>query len=110
MTTIEERVEHGADYLDNLLGPDWPDMIDLDTLNQENGCKCILAQINIPSGPYEVTRLTLDLEEEDAEEMGFLNEDMIRGDEFVDEDADEYEEDALTNAWIEFIQARRTAI
>lgn len=40
------RVRHGVAFLDGVLGPRWPFLIDLDSFQIDDTCNCVLAQLN----------------------------------------------------------------
>ena len=45
MTTVEERVIRGFDYLTDYYGPEWQDAIDVETLDLSSACNCVLGQL-----------------------------------------------------------------
>jgi hypothetical protein len=42
---IKDAVKAGVAYLDAADGPDWPHQIDVNSLNLQTGCGCVLGQI-----------------------------------------------------------------
>lgn len=46
MATVVERVRAGAAFLDQQLGPHWPELIDPEQLDISSGCNCVAAQAN----------------------------------------------------------------
>jgi hypothetical protein len=75
---IKTRVQHGAQYLDEIL-PGWADTIDLDGLDLESACDCVLGQLAIDivpnltlrSTPYTQARSHLGIGVDDAVALGF---------------------------------------
>lgn len=49
--TVSERVEAGANWLDEVFPDGWIDKIDLDDLEMESSCSCILGQL-APDDPW----------------------------------------------------------
>jgi hypothetical protein len=89
MSTIADRVEHGAALLD-AKRPGWWQQIDLGRLNIESPCDCVIGQL----GSYPETTRSLGLH--------ISLDDWLHGFE-----GDEYAE--LTDAWRDLIQQRRLA-
>jgi len=111
MTTIEERVEAGAAWLD-ANRPGWVDRINLRTLDLGEDCGCVLGQVygDWLDRPDEVNGSEF--------EMGFQrDESQDPRDSWDDlrENWDDYcarvngEYDDLTTAWRDYITARRAA-
>lgn len=46
MSAIPANVLRGAEFLDEKLGPDWDEEIDLNRLNLGSTCNCIVGQLN----------------------------------------------------------------
>jgi hypothetical protein len=42
---VPEQVRAGAAFLDEVIGPEWIEQVNLDTLDLESGCRCVAAQI-----------------------------------------------------------------
>lgn len=100
MTTIAERVEAGARWLDENR-PGWVDRIDLDTLDLGDPCRCVLGQL---WDRYELAPLSARYEDGD-QEYG----DWIAGDRgFHREGRIGYSD--LTDAWRALIVARRAQV
>lgn len=103
MTTIAERVEAGARWLD-ANRPGWVQRINLDTLDITDPCGCIIGQVygDYWRGPDELFTVT-DVEErvaawcadEPARDLGFNGEGQY---------------DELEGAWRELILARRAEV
>ena len=102
MTTIEERVEAGAAWLE-ANRPGWVDRINLKTLNLGDPCKCVLGQ---EFGTYGVAPIACS--PESTVPLGMLAsaelDDALAGQWQCDV---EYVE--LTAAWRDYITARRAA-
>ena len=45
MSTLEERVWNGVRWLNENLGPDWPEFIDRETLRMDSPFDCVLGQL-----------------------------------------------------------------
>ncbi|MFI7072076.1 hypothetical protein [Micromonospora sediminicola] len=92
---LTERVELGMAWLDARL-PGWDELVDLDRLNVENPCDCLLGQTY---GEWDLHTLGIDIDQLAA--LGFdassSHDDM----------ADEYA--ALTEVWRTAIERRRGA-
>jgi hypothetical protein len=95
MTTIKERVKAGAALLDRE-EPGWEQRINLETLNLEESCCCVLGQL-FQGYSTGVARLDLDLEAEFS--LGFYRFDPASD--------REYSWDSLTRAWKALIRERR---
>jgi hypothetical protein len=66
---FKEQIDKGTEFLDNYYGrKSWVLNLDLGELNLKSGCDCILGQLN---GDYDTMCEILDIEEEDAIELGF---------------------------------------
>lgn len=69
---ILKNVRDGAALLDKEFGPNWVDLIDLDTLELSNSCKCILGQVHKKLHPrsqktgYGVLRTKLGILDEES--------------------------------------------
>ena len=56
MLELKQKVEKGVKLLNEKLGKDWIDKIDLEILDERRGTMCILAQLgNEKNVPYGVT-------------------------------------------------------
>jgi hypothetical protein len=106
MTTIEERVEAGAAWLDaNRRG--WVDRIDLETLDLGDECRCVLGQEfgswdDRPDSLNWDRTILLGFQRADGR---FFEDDW---DAMAAQEAREYAE--LTAAWRDYITARRAAV
>ena len=101
MTTIEERVEAGAKWLD-ANRPGWVDRINLKTLNLGDPCKCVLGQ---EYGHFNSRPFTAAMDAPAG--LGFERADLP----YVDRsfEAAQREYTGLTQAWRDYITARRAA-
>lgn len=98
MTTIQERVESGAAWLDEHR-PGWVDRINLDRLIMSSKCGCILGQVD---GDYFETIKAFNVDAERAEEAA-----VLLGFQASHEGTYGYGE--LEDAWRDHITARRAA-
>jgi hypothetical protein len=97
---FEGQVEKGTEFLDNYYGTkSWVLDLDLGELNLKSGCDCVLGQLN---GDYDTMMDILDLEEEDAIELGFC---LDYHDKSVQEAPFDVW-DKLTEEWRQFIKDR----
>ena len=100
MTTIEERVEAGAEWLD-ANRPGWVDRINLETLDLGSTCNCVLGQEFKGFNTAVKRHMGDDYELAGAwaftlqSDRGFLVDDQHFSD--------------LTQAWRDYITARRAA-
>jgi hypothetical protein len=100
MTTMTERVEAGAAWLD-VHEPGWLEKIDLDTLFLGSACDCILGQLATGTVPFGGEWRDI------ARSAGIesFSEDYDLG--FNTEEWDDYE--GLTLEWTALIKARRAS-
>lgn len=103
MSTVVERVQAGAKFLDEKFGKDWPKRINIGGLDMrvpvvtEYGqCGCIFAQLDEDQHSYVNILNQLELSQESCIELGF-NADRRTEDPIWDD---------LGNAWIAEIEKR----
>jgi hypothetical protein len=66
---FKEQIDRGKEFLDNYYGTkSWVLELDLGDLDLKSGCNCILGQLH---GDYDHMLDLLDMEEEDAIQLGF---------------------------------------
>jgi hypothetical protein len=105
MSTIAERVAKGSAFLDGKQ-PGWDKRIDLERLDLESGCNCILGQLHpAPDDPEELPYIAA------LRALGLPHgvkdsEDVDLGFYFA---SDEDEFPALEAEWRRLIEARRAA-
>ena len=101
MSTITERVEAGAAFLDERK-PRWADGISLDHLNINSECNCVLGQ---SFGGYVFGKYSLGLSDAETVAYGFT----VTGDEeeLPEGAADESEYPLLTAEWKRLLEERR---
>lgn len=117
---VTQRVERGAAFLDGIIGPEWVDRINLDTLRLSSACNCIAGQLHNGSFLAAMTDwfdapsphwATVDSAEV---QLGF---NLSEVSDAIDEDADEdplteQDEpdnwDLLQSAWVGLITVRRS--
>lgn len=108
MSTIAERVAAGAAFLDKR-EPGWDRRIDLDRLDLESACACVLGQLhfdkNAPDLSYIYAIRKLQIQEPRDAEFGF---DVLEGAE--DFSAEEAEFEELTAEWKRVLTKRRTLV
>ena len=95
MPTLEERVQAGAEYLDEIR-PGWEEEVNTDHLQLNNCLDCVLGQL---FGDFDEALAELDITEGDAKSMGFLLS------EFRNFEEEDYPE--LTDIWRDLIKKRR---
>jgi len=98
MAHIPANVERGAALLDERLGPDWDEQIDLNRLDLSSNCNCIVGQLNPAGQRLRHKRYWQGIEELNAqaspERLGF----NLWGRQTWD---------ALTAGWVALILGRR---
>jgi hypothetical protein len=99
--TIADRVAKGALFLDER-EPNWWRVIDLDALDMEEGCDCVLGQLH-PRNPDEKLHYLGALRQFELPRGPDSDEDAALG--FFTEDHREWP--LLTEAWRDLIEARR---
>ena len=113
LAPIPDRVEAGVRLLDQVI-PGWWRRIDLEWLDLNSGCDCVLGQLFSHAAgcdePYVTGLAALDLdagysEIDDAARCGF----HVTVDVAPDIDLADDEYDRLTAAWANRIEARRAA-
>ena len=101
---FQPRVDKGCKLLDERLGPEWVEKIDLEILNLEFGCACVLGQlcIDIVGGGHTYGLAAQALfpnrafvDNDAAEEHGFILQDTP------------HDYPALTECWTRTIARRR---
>lgn len=92
MLDIEQRVDRGARLLDQHL-PGWYERINVDALQMQNSCRCILGQLH--GGNYTRGRVELGIVAGESSQYGFNASQML------------YER--LKDLWIKEIELRRLA-
>lgn len=102
--TIAQRVEAGAAWLDHNK-PGWWHTINLDRLDIESGCNCILGQVY---GGYDESPFAARWDRETDAYLGDLRGFNSLG--TLDRFAEVVDYRALTEAWRELIEERRTGI
>lgn len=105
---FQPRVDKGCKLLDERLGPEWVEKIDLDQLNLQSNCDCILGQTSFGVGgkPYSY---------QSAAEILFppiipldsLDHDSIEAHGFVLYENLPWDYLALTECWRQTILSRR---
>lgn len=100
---FKEQIDKGKEFLDNYYGnKSWVLTLDLGELDLKSGCNCVLGQL---SGDYDHMLDMLDMDEEDAIELGFcLN---YHDEEIYNSRADMW--DKLTEEWRVTIKDRLDA-
>jgi len=95
MTTINERVKDGAEFLNFIYGDEWKQKINLETLDLQSGKSCILGQTD-SNFLQHANHLKLDME--DTRQFGFLAESNSS----IFNNGPEYS--SLTKAWKQYLR------
>lgn len=96
MKTIAPNVARGAEFLDEKLGPEWHEQINLRTLDLGSTCNCVVGQL-FRQGRRDFAaygRGTYKLGVKDERRLGFMTWGRQRY-------------DSLTDSWKALIQQRR---
>ena len=104
-TTLRECVERGAEFLDERLGTEWPKDINLEILNLNSSCHCVLGQLPFVSGNFFRVLDALNYGDSGypwAREHGFLAK-------WDDSDTMGDDYDALTDEWKAYLGGRLDA-
>lgn len=71
MSTISERVQRGAEWLDTER-PGWVDRINLDIFDMAEGCKCVIGQLSPHDFDTAIHKVWMGLTYSTAYDLGFF--------------------------------------